>query len=484
VKKKYVEKDSEALLHAIENLTAEINSLREELRIERDRNAKQQKLIARLTAKVAELSAKLGLDSTNSSKPPSQDPPGAKQRSLRGKSTRNPGGQKGHQGAALPQVENPDETIVHRPKNCHGCGHEFAADQAPVGDVDKRQLFDIPPISVHVTEHQLLTLKCPGCGSKSKAPAPAGLNAPTQYGPRVAAFGVYLTNRQYLPYDRTVELFADIFNLPLSPATITKWVNQAATRINADFKPVASRLLAASQVVHADETGFKISGKLWWAHSASSPTATWIQAHPKRGREAMDAIGILEHVTGVLVHDAFGTYFQYDGAADHQLCCAHLLRELQAVQDNHNHEGRHWCWAEQTATALKTLIHDPVSGLDYQKALITSATQAAVSEDPEPDNKIGKKHLALIRRIEERLPQYLLFTTQPGLIPATNNPAEQEIRMVKIKQKIVGTMRTEKGANAFLTIRSYLSTARKHGQRALDALASAISGNTWLPATT
>jgi transposase len=477
--------DIDRLLHAVESLTAEINSLRGELQAERDRNARQQEVIASLTAKVAELSAKLGLDSSNSSKPPSQDPPGARQRSLRGKSGRKPGGQEGHSGAALRQVTDPDEIVTHRPKSCGGCGHEFDAAQEPVGEAERRQLFDIPPIAVHVTEHRLLTLKCAGCGTRTKAAAPDGLGAPTQYGPRAAAFGVYLTNRHYLPYDRTVELFADILNLPLSAATITKWVNQAATRITADFKPVATRLLAASQVVHADETGFKVAGKTWWAHSASSSDAAWIQAHRKRGREAMDDIGILGHVTGVLVHDAFGTYFQYDGATDHQLCCAHLLRELQAVQDNHAHHGDHWCWARQTADALKALIHDPSpANLAHQMALITSATQAAASDDPEPAGKIGQKHLALIRRIEKRLHQYLLFTTQPTAIPATNNPAEQEVRMVKIKQKISGTMRTEKGANAFLAIRSYLSTATKHGQKALDVLATTISGNTWLPATT
>ena len=195
----------------------------------------------------------------------------------------------------------------------------------------------------------------------------------------------------------------------------------------------------------------------------------------------MDEIGILPDFTGTLVHDGWAPYDTYPGVAAHQLCCAHVLRELQAVSDQHAHPDGAWCWAVQTKDALTSIIADPATVTTGQH-LIRSALAVAPADDPDPPGKTGKKHAALRRRLTARQDDYLRFTTDPA-VPATNNPAEQEIRTVKVKQKVSGCMRTLQGAVTFASIRSYLSTARKHQIPPLQALASLTSDNIWLPAT-
>jgi transposase len=434
---------------------------------------------AELTARVAELLARLGVDSSNSSKPPSQDGPGAKPRSLRSKTGRKPGGQTGHRGATLQMVADPDRVVEHRPSQCSGCGNNLP-DRLPGVVVEARQVFDLPPLDIEVTEHQLIEVECRRCGSATKARGPVEASRQVQYGPNLKAHCVNLVARHNMPLEQVAEYMKGTFGQPISPATINTMVTTAAGIIIEMFKPVATEILLSGRYAHADETGFKVAGKTEWAHSFSNPQATWIEVHDKRGSAATDEIGILPKYRGILICDAWGAYNKYPLLAGRQLCNAHLLRELNAVMDTHNHDQGQWCWAQQISDAITTVIANPQT-VGQQMHLIISALAATASDTNNQAGKLGQKAEALQRRIRNRLGDYLRFATED--LPATNNPAEQEIRMVKLKQKIAGSMRTMTGANNFAAIRAYLSTARKHGTQALTALASAFSNEMWLPAT-
>jgi transposase len=439
--------------------------------------------VAALGGEVEDLKARLGQNSSNSSLPPSKDPPSAPApKSLRPRTGRRPGGQRGHEGATLELSDAPDEVVVHEPAACGRCGASLR--EAPAVGFDRRQVVDVPPVVPHVTEHRIVTKEC-ACGRRTRAAAPPGAGARAQYGPRAEALTVYFYQAQSTSLARCAELLRDAFGLPASPATVLGASRRAADKIDRVFGPHARRALAGGRVLHVDETSIKQNRGKAWLHSASNPSWTWITAHRRRGREGTDAAGILPRFHGFLVHDCWSVYDSYPQVAGHQLCAAHGLRELQAVADRPGAgpAAGAWRWEQQTADALRAAIHDP-SGAARARHLILSAVNVAL-DDPGTDwaaGKQGKKHRALARRFKDRVDDYLRFTADPE-IPPTNNPAEQEIRVAKIRAKVSGTMRTMKGAQTFASIRSYLSTARKHGQRPLAVLASLTSPDIWLPAT-
>lgn len=470
------------LLNLISQLQIENHELRSQLvamRAEQEmRDAELKALIKAQSEQIAELLARLGTDSSNSSKPPSQDGPGARPRSLRRSAGRKPGGQQGHKGNTLQMVATPDFVIEHRPDQCSGCAQKLAK-SLPGVVAEARQVFDLPPMVLEVTEHQLVEVQCRKCGTRTKGQAPAEVVRQVQYGPNLAAHCVNLVARHCIALEQCAEYVKGTFGQPISPATIDRMVATAAKRITAEFKPVAATILLAGRYAHADETGFKVAGKTKWVHSFSNPQATWIEVHDKRGSDAPNEIGILPKYRGILISDAWGAYNKYPLLAGHQLCLAHLLRELNAVMDTHAHQDGQWCWAEQISYAFTSIIADPES-VERGRHLIISALAAAGTDTANRDGKLGKTAAALQKRIHTRIDDYLRFATED--LPATNNPAEQEIRMVKVKQKTAGCMRTMTGANNFTTIRSYLSTARKHTINSLDALASIFTAKMWLPA--
>jgi transposase len=296
-----------------------------------------QARIAEQDARIAELERQLAASSRNSSKPPSSDgldKPAPK--SLRGRSGRKPGGQPGREGRTLRQVAVPDEVVVHEPGARAGCGGRLAAEDPPTRIV-RRQVFDIPTITVRVVEHRLISRRC-SCGAVTQAPAPAGVSAPVQYGPHAAAIAVYLCLGQHLPVERTASLLAELFGTPMSAGTVAAWTSRAAAGL-APFTAAARAALTAAELVHLDETGLRVAGRLHWLHVASSALFTVLFCHRKRGKEAIDAAGVLPHFTGIAVHDAFTSYSRYP-AATHALCNAHLLRELIAVVDHHRADPR------------------------------------------------------------------------------------------------------------------------------------------------
>jgi len=441
--------------------------------------------MAELEARIAELERQVAATSRNSSKPPSFDGLGKPNpKSLRGKSGRKPGGQSGHGGQTLAQVADPDEVLRHVPARCRNCGAGLG--RAPQVAIARRQVFDLPPISIHVTEHELVSLRC-GCGVTTTADAPGGVNAPVQYGPRIKAVMVYLYMGQYLSKHRTAVAMSELFGTPVSDGTVSAATARAAGDL-AGFCVAVTKKIAGAQVAHFDETGFRADGKLHWLHSASTPEFTLITCHRRRGREAMNAAGILPAFTGIAVHDAWAPYDTYPQIT-HALCNAHVLRELIAVTDHHaqSPDPTSWCWAEQVIDnllAIKKMTEDgttdPGRLARHRELLVHAARIGTAMPTPGP---VGAKHRALARRINNRIEDYLRFATDPRT-PWDNNAAEREIRMAKLRQKVSGGMRTLTGAQHFAALRSYLATTAKHGIDGLDALAQLTNGNPWQPQNT
>jgi len=475
------------LAELVSVLGQQLSALKEEVTALREENRA-------LKARVGELEAQVRTNSRNSSKPPSSDGLGKPSpKSLRKASGRRPGGQAGHEGTTLRQVANPDVVVRHEPRECGGCGADLA--DALVVGTQRAQVFDIPPIKVRVVEHQIIARRC-GCGTVTRGRAPSEVNAPAGYGPRAQAIMVYLFMGQFLSRERTAHALSDLFGAPVSPATVAA----ATTRAAGDLVPFLSQVstqIAAAAVAHFDETGLRCEGRLAWMHSASTDKFALLHAHANRGKTAMDDMGVLPTFTGTAIHDAFAPYDRYTGAT-HSLCNSHLLRELAAVAEHHEQTDQtpgpdNWCWADQVTDALLTVLAAVDQANKSGSAAIDAdvlATQtklirhgALIGANTTPANKVEQKHRALARRILNRTDNYLRFATDLS-VSFTNNAAEQQIRMVKIRQKVSGCMRTMKGAKDFAAIRSYTATAAKHGITMFDALNRLTSQDPWYPATT
>lgn len=442
--------------------------------------------IEALEAENAELRRRLGQTPRNSNMPPSSqvlDKPAPK--SLRGRSGRRAGGQDGHPGRTLRQVDVADETVLHEPAACAGCGDGLA--DAEVVAVTRRQVFEIPQVSARVVEHHLVSRRC-GCTVVTCGDAPYGVDAPVQYGPRLTAVVVYLLVAQFGAQKRVAQAVADLFGVPISQGSVAAMTTRAARRLEGDFLAVLRTALARAELVHFDETGFRVAGRLHWVHTASTGKYSLLYAHPKRGREAMNAGGVLPGFTGIAVHDAWAPYDCYTKAT-HAPCCAHLLRELVAAGELDPAAT----WAEQSIRALLALKagaetaiaagedHIAADVLIEQTVSFRHAALIGIKDHVDQHTPIGKKLHALARRMHERMDDYLRFARDPRRCPFDNNAAEREVRMVKVRQKISGGMRTLTGAEHFCHLRSYLATAAKHGINQLDALVRLASGRPWIP---
>ena len=461
-------------------------------------NAELRALVAALKARLdaletenAELKRRLDLDSRNSSKPPSSDSPFTKPapKSLRRKSGSKPGGQHGHPGSTLKLVADPDDRLRHEPGSCAGCGADLAG--APEAGVERRQVFDLPPMTVRVTEHQLVARRC-SCGKTTRAAAPEGAAAPVQYGPRITAIILYLYVGQFLSKKRTAQALAELFGTPISEGTVAAMSERAAGGLDGFLDTVRGRI-AEAEVAGFDETGLRVSSSLHWVHCARTGKYTLITCHAKRGKGGINDMGVLGRFHGVAVHDAWAPYDTYLDPA-HQLCCAHVLRELQSVADA-SPPDTEWCWATQVSDALVAMQRlaaeataagsasiDPES-LAEQVQLYRSTARIGLTDTAARSDPIMKKHNALARRLLDRQDDYLRFT-QDLRIPPDNNGSERDIRMIKLRQKVSGCLRTLTGAKQFCAIRSYLSTAAKHGRNFFDTLVMLAEGRPWLPAHT
>lgn len=437
-----------------------------------------KELVASLTSRVAELERRLGLNSSNSGKPPSSDGlrKPTRTQSLREKSGKKTGGQPGHPGKTLRQTETPDAIIDHFPETCAGCGK--ALNETMATDLSARQVFDLPePKPLLVTEHRAHTCRCLHCGTQTKAAFPAGVTAPTQYGPRIEAFVLYLQNHQLLPEKRLAMLMADLFGVNLAKATIARISQDYAARCQS-FVDTLREQVAKAPVKHMDETGFRVGGKTQWLHIASTILLTFYRVSSKRG-------SLMQSVSGIVVHDHWKPYYTLSGVL-HALCNAHHLRELKALVEIEKED-----WARRMQRLLRGACHVTNLAREADVPLKSSlialierrydafiAAGMAFHEAQPPLGKPGKRGRQprrvghnLLLRLLTRKQDVLRFLTDPT-VPFTNNLAEQDGRMMKVQQKVSGGFRSEDGAEDFATIRSVLSTARKQGWSLLETLMS------------
>jgi transposase len=295
---------------------------------------------------------------------------------------------------------------------------------------------------------------------------------------------VYLNQQQLLPYDRLAQLCEDLFGQPLSVATLAA----ANERVYQQLEPFAralARQVALAEVVHLDESGLRAVGKLHWLHVASTTTLTAYGVHPKRGAEAMDALGIVGACRQWVVHDHWKPYFTYT-QCQHALCNEHLLRELKFLWEE---DGQ--VWARQLSDLLLQLHrrrqkHGEFNERQFRRARQRYRNVVRRGRYRHPRRARGQhrcaqsKAASLLDRLEDFDWNILAFLGD-GRVPFTNNQAEQDIRMIKVRQKISGCFRTFRGAQIFCRIRSYLSTCRKQGRNLWQTLQSAVSGAPFIP---
>jgi len=443
-------------------------------------------LILKLMERIEQLEKRLAKDSHNSSKPPSSD--GLKRpnktRSLKEKSNKKTGGQHGHNGSHLKMVANPDHTIIHElDKDCC-CGRSLK--DMIASSYQKRQVFDLPPLKIEVTEHRAEIKQC-ACGKTHVADFPDGVNSPTQYGPKIKSHIIYLMVYQHIPYERTVELIDDVFGHSMSQGTLYNVYEACYDGLEQTDRIIKEQVIN-SDVAHFDETGASVNKQNHWIHTASTADFTYYACHEKRGAQAMNDIGILPEYNGTAVHDFWSSYLTYE--CEHALCNSHHLRNLTYI-----HEQYQQSWAQDM---IKLLI-DIKKTVDTYKTTYNCLSQQMIQKfetsyqqivnlgyevNPPPDEisqkpKRGRKKrsepLKLLDRFNDYRNEILAFMYNFD-IPFDNNLAERDLRMIKLHQKISGQFRNAFAATMFCRIRSYISSVKKHNINVMEALIDVFNG--------
>jgi len=445
-----------------------------------------QQQIEQLNARIKELEDRLALNSRNSSKPPSSNAPAPRPKSPRTPSGKKPGAQEGHPGKTLKMSPTPDRVVHHSAAACHKCGEDLsqiAGEETP----DQRQVFDLPPLKLDITEHRCLNKICPRCQAPNGGEFPEGVMPGAQYGANLKSLLVYLVEYHLLPWQRSCEMIGDLFGQIIAEGTISAAINQCAAGLEKPEEQIKAALSQA-EVAHFDETGFYVAGRREWLHVASTAQLTHYGAHAKRGAEATKEIGILPAFTGRAIHDAWAPYFKYRCA--HGLCNAHHLRELTFIDEQMGQ-----AWAKEMKDLLleiKVAVEQAIEqGLlalpqaqqerfeqDYDR-LIGAGLGLPENKPPPPNGKRGRPKQNKAKNLLDRLSQHkseTLAFMSDFAVPFDNNQAERDLRMIKVQQKVSGCFRSSGGAKAFCRIRGYISTIKKQGRNVLAALSSVFAG--------
>ena len=409
---------------------------------------------------------------------------------LREETGKKPGGQPGHEGSTLLMIPRPDEVITHVPEGhcCCRCGLNDW-EELPV---EVAQVVDIPPIQAKVTEHHKAGFKCKKCGDTFSGSFPSEEISANrlQYGPTIQSLAVYFNQYHFIPYHRLSEMLSDCFGINLSVGSLVNFMKRAHLRLSL-FEDRLRAALLSSPLLHSDETGMRCEGKTQWVHNLSNDRLTYYHLDEHRGTEAMNQAGILPVYKGHLVHDRYASYFQYD-QMNHSLCNAHLLRELKYLDEQ---EGCAWAVGikdlllnakrhkeknPSVSKHYKTRLENEFENL-VQTQLKKETRKMALSAKPvcRGKPKRSKAH-NLLRALSKHKKAVLYFVTEPH-VPFDNNQAERDLRMVKTKQKISGSFRSDDGGNMFCLIRSYLSTLRKNQQNILTGIQDAFKGKSYIP---
>lgn len=466
------------LLKQNENLTASVAELTD--------------TVDKLKQTIEELREQLNKNSRNSSKPPSSDglgkPTVKKDRSLREASGKKQGAQEGHEGVCLSIISNPDHTENHMHSDCEGCPyHDACLEKACIKET--RHEIDAV-VTVDVTAHNLFSVpECPLHGGSRTGHFPADIKAAVQYGKNLQAMVVAFNTVGAVSINRTHEILSSVFNIPLATGTIKNMVTRCADSLKGTHEKIRLKMTTRG-LIHCDETGTRVDGKTWWVHNASDRDYTYLTINKKRGRIGMDEAGVLPHARGIIVHDCWGSYWQYPDVT-HAICCAHLLRELNGVIENHPEQT----WAPKFRRLLLDMKKSRDEAVQEHRDELSSQQlskfdteyddiiKTAYEENPLPETSAKKrgrkkksKVLNLICRLDNYKASVCLFIKNL-CVPFDNNQAERDLRMVKVKTKVSGCFRSEEGAQEYLTIMSYIGSARKHGINAFTAIREALNGN-------
>ena len=466
------------LLKQNENLTASVAELTD--------------TVDKLKQTIEELREQLNKNSRNSSKPPSSDglgkPTVKKDRSLREASGKKQGAQEGHEGVCLSIISNPDHTENHMHSDCEGCPyHDACLEKACIKET--RHEIDAV-VTVDVTAHNLFSVpECPLHGGSRTRHFPADIKAAVQYGKNLQAMVVAFNTVGAVSINRTHEILSSVFNIPLATGTIKNMVTRCADSLKGTHEKIRLKMTTRG-LIHCDETGTRVDGKTWWVHNASDRDYTYLTINKKRGRIGMDEAGVLPHARGIIVHDCWGSYWQYPDVT-HAICCAHLLRELNGVIENHPEQT----WAPKFRRLLLDMKKSRDEAVQEHRDELSSQQlskfdteyddiiKTAYEENPLPETSAKKrgrkkksKVLNLICRLDNYKASVCLFIKNL-CVPFDNNQAERDLRMVKVKTKVSGCFRSEEGAQEYLTIMSYIGCANKHHINAFTAIREALNGN-------
>ena len=466
------------LLKQNENLTASVAELTD--------------TVDKLKQTIEELREQLNKNSRNSSKPPSSDglgkPTVKKDRSLREASGKKQGAQEGHEGVCLSIISNPDHTENHMHSDCEGCPyHDACLEKACIKET--RHEIDAV-VTVDVTAHNLFSVpECPLHGGSRTGHFPADIKAAVQYGKNLQAMVVAFNTVGAVSINRTHEILSSVFNIPLATGTIKNMVTRCADSLKGTHEKIRLKMTTRG-LIHCDETGTRVDGKTWWVHNVSDRDYTYLTINKKRGRIGMDEAGVLPHARGIIVHDCWGSYWQYPDVT-HAVCCAHLLRELNGVIENHPEQT----WAPKFRRLLLDMKKSRDEAVQEHRDELSSQQlskfdteyddiiKTAYEENPLPETSAKKrgrkkksKVLNLICRLDNYKASVCLFIKNL-CVPFDNNQAERDLRMVKVKTKVSGCFRSEEGAQEYLTIMSYIGCANKHHINAFTAIREALNGN-------
>lgn len=448
-----------------------------------------------LKTQVTELQERLALNSSNSSQPPSADGFNKQTRSLRKKSKKHSGGQPGHLGSRLALSEKPDATLWHQAQHCSACGSSLAGVVPSLLD-ERRQVFDLPPLKLEVVEHRVVKHRCLGCGAENVGAFPREVPPGASYGSRLKGLLLYLHKGQLIPSARSCQIVADLFAHSVSEGTLHTLTRECAAELEAACGLIRAAIIKAA-VAHFDETGIYVEQHRDWLHTSSTNRLTYYAVDARRGRSAIDRIGILPRFQGVACHDALASYLSY--GCSHSLCNAHHLRELTFVAEVQQRE-----WASEMKRLLlkikscveKARLRGHTALRKSLQTRFVNAYQAIVQRGfereqqelmpPRAKGVRGRQKQSKAKNLLDRLSKYTEETLRfmrDFRVPFDNNLAERDLRMMKVQQKISGCFRTKEGATDFCRIRSYISTMNKQGHNLLESLRSVFAGNPLMPDT-
>lgn len=407
-------------------------------------------------------------NSNNSSKPPSSDFGNLKKtKSLKKSSGKKVGGQPGHQGSSMKMVSNPDFTEGHHPSYCNSCGNDLSDVEPKL--FGKRQVVDIPEIRRLVTEHQVYKKVC-SCGCISKGSYPTGVDAPICYGKNTQALIAYLSARQYVPYKRLEEMLRSVFGLNICQGSIKNILDKTSEKLAPVYEAIRKSVLN-SPVIGGDETSVNINGKNNWVWTFQNDKATYIGIHPRRGYMAIEELMPEGFENTTIVSDCWASYFKTN-AKSHQICTAHILRELQYLTERYKNQT----WSGRLTKLIKVAL-ETHRAQNIGPDIINRITKKLKEFLNEVIDKSFKKIIALQNRLI-KYQDYLFLFLKNELIPPDNNGSERAIRNFKVKQKVSGFFKTNKGAVNYAILRSVCDTAIKNNQNPLIPFKlAALCGN-------